>query len=100
MVTLTVADPDSEAQCTALVTVRDVAPQLDGVTVLNPQAAIEGETLRFEAQARPGSHGPRIPRRFGPIGASAEALVNTSYTYQDHGTYDVCVTVQDEDSKR
>ena len=103
VVTLTVADPDSEAQCTALVTVRDVEPQLDGVTVLNPQAAIEGETLRFEAQARPGSQADPLTYfawQFGPIGATAEgpARRTAEYSYQDHGTYDVCVTVQDEDS--
>ena len=76
VVTLTVAD-QIQAQCTALVTVRDVEPQLDGV-VLNPQAAIEGETLRFEAQARPGSQADPLTYfawQFGPIGATAEGLL-------------------------
>ncbi|MBV70797.1 MAG: hypothetical protein CMH52_05555 [Myxococcales bacterium] len=102
-VTLTVSDPDSQSQCTADVIVNDVQPQLDGVTVLNPQAATEGELMRFEANAQPGSQSDPLTYfawTFGLPGAGSEgeARRTAEYTYMDNGTYQVCVTVQDEDS--
>jgi PKD repeat protein len=103
VVTLTVSDQDSSASCSALVTVTDVLPQLDGIEVLNPQAAVEGSMLRFEARAQAGSQSDPLTNfawTFGPLAAQAEgpAMRVAEWLYTDDGEYTVCVTVQDEDS--
>jgi len=103
VVTLRVSDQDSSAECTALVTVTDVLPQLDGIDILNPLAAVEGSLLRFEARAQPGSQSDPLTNfswTFGPLAAQAEgpAMRTAEWLYADDGEYNVCVTVQDEDS--
>ena len=86
-VTLTVADPDSETVCrTAEVRVTDVDPQLDGIEVLNPQNAIEGERIAFRADVEPGSQADPISNiswTFGVPGAQTEGplLFNAQWTY-------------------
>jgi PKD repeat protein len=103
VVTLTVSDPDSSTACTALVTVTDVEPQFDEIVVLNPQSVIEGETIRFEALAQAGSQSDPLTNfawNFDVFNGQQEgpAMRTAEWQFMDNGDYDVCVTVQDEDS--
>jgi DNA-binding beta-propeller fold protein YncE/PKD repeat protein len=102
-VTLTVEDGDSSTSCFAEVRVIDVLPQLDGIEVLNPQAQIEGELVRFRVLAQAGSQADPLSNfawTFGPQNARDEgpALRAAEWTYSDHGGFEICVTVSDEDS--
>ncbi|MBU1431554.1 PKD domain-containing protein [Myxococcota bacterium] len=102
-VNLRVNDADSFCEVTTTVTVTEVDPIIDvvGIGIAAPAAPIEGEAVRFTiGQTAPGSTSDPLTRfawDFGD-GATAEGQAPT-HTYPDNGVYNVCLTVEDEDSQ-
>lgn len=105
MVRLRVEDPDSHCEDTAVVVVSDVDPIIAGIGALNADGLIEGEPVTFTAgTSGPGSVSDPIAAfvwDFGVPDGTEEGpfLRNPTFTYDDDGEYEVCLTLRDPDSE-
>ncbi len=90
---ITVTDDDGGFdQTTSTVTIDNVAPSIDSVTI--PFSGLEGEALAFTATASDvAADSITYEWDFGDLGTAAGDTVN--HTYIDDGTYTVTLTVSD-----
>lgn len=101
-VTLRISDADSFCEETTTVTATEVDPIIDvvGIGIAAPAAPVEGEEVRFTVgQTAPGSASDPLTSfdwTFGD-GGSGEGQ-GPRHVYADNGDYNVCLTVQDEDT--
>ena len=104
IVTLRINDPDSTVECETTVTVTDVDPVVDNPGILNIGDLYEGDLVRFDAGfTAPGSGTDPITAyewTFGDGNAAGpeQVLRRPTNVYADQGGYEICLTVNDEDS--
>lgn len=101
-VRLTVNDEDSSDSAVVVVEVRDVDPQIDGITV--PEELVELNARRFIARVQAGAPGDPITRYewdFDGDGVADYAGPNVDeveHVFRDPGDYTVTLRVRDQDS--
>lgn len=93
----------SNCSAETLVQVEDVIPVVQGLLVYNMNNLQEGEQLRFSAgETAPGSPSDPIIDYHWEFGdgneQSGATLREPEHRYEDQGEYQVCLTVNDEDS--
>jgi PKD repeat protein len=102
-VRLRVEDQDSFAECTRVVRVSDIAPIVRGAAAFTPANLIEGTAVRFTAgETAPGSPADPLTDlqwNFGDGTVINGLNRNPEHVYANNGTYNVCLTVSDEDSQ-
>lgn len=101
-VRLTVNDEDSSDSAVVVVEVRDVDPEIDGITV--PEELVELNARRFIARVEAGAPGDPITRYewdFDGDGVADYAGPNVDqveHVFRDPGDYTVTLRVRDQDS--
>lgn len=106
-VSLTVYDIDSVCTVETTVTVNDIDPIVRNLNIASPPPYREGATITFSAgtttagsPAEPITRfiwdwGDASPQTLSPLGVE---LRRPEHTFTEDGTFNVCLTVQDEDS--
>ncbi|MEE2787366.1 MAG: PKD domain-containing protein [Myxococcota bacterium] len=116
---------DDPVLCYVNVTVRDVDPIIEGIDILNPQAQVEGSVVQFDSRFQGRAADPI--ERFTwtatcrdepdnpcnqlasppPVQSNSDDaggrgnepfLSRLDLRFSEHGRYDVCLTLTDEDS--
>lgn len=102
-VRLRVEDQDSFAECTRVVRITDISPIVRGVAAFTPDALFEGTAVRFTAgETAPGSAADPLQDlqwNFGDGTVINGLDRNPQHVYANNGTFNVCLTVSDEDSQ-
>jgi PKD repeat protein len=105
-VTLTVYDIDSECSAETTVTVIDVSPEVRDLSVVGPSPYYEGTSLTFSSGTTTAGSGAEPIILFswdwgdGSVTQSnpGESLRRPTHVFQDSGDFNICLTVNDEDS--